>query len=173
MEDESFKILVRGPGIQVDRNVTEDVVYRVLQILLRAGEEVRQRRASGLAQAELGRALTRFFDRHRPGTNAERIAGVVGFVERFYERSTKREEIPDWLVMANQPVPSNLSRDIGLAIEKGLINQLPDEGLGLTPLGEQRFLQAPSDRRTDQAMMRERARRRHIESLGRIRGGEQ
>lgn len=128
MEDSGFNIVIQGPGVRVDRTIPESTVYKVLQLLLHAGEEVRRERAVSRAEAENRRSLRRAFQRHRPTSHAERMALVVAFVERVHERAARRDEIADWLVLAGEPVPSNFSRDLSLAQEKGLI--IPVEGEG-------------------------------------------
>ncbi len=172
MDEETFKITLYGPGIQVDRNISEDVVYRVLQILLQAGTEVKKRRSSQRAESELVSSLNRFFRRHRPGNNAERIAAVVAFIERLDERATRREEIPDWLVMAGESVPSNLSRDVSMAIDRSWIALQDGEGdeLILGPRGQERFAGSLTEAKREALALRHR-RQSQLRSARARRGG--
>lgn len=142
MNDETFSIQISGPGVRIERNVREPVVYKVLQLLLEAGSDVRTARSRSNAEDETGRQLRKAFGRYRPRTNAERIALVVASVERLWERSTHRDEIADWLVLAGESLPSNFSRDLSLAIDKGLIASDPEAGgerYVLAPAGRRRF----------------------------------
>lgn len=139
MDEDSFSVQVFGPGVRVERNVPEHVVYKLLQILLEAGSEIRERRARHTAEDETGRLLRRAFRQHRPRTNAERIALVVVCVERLWERPTRRDEIADWLVLAGESLPANFSRDLSLAQEKQLIVSESHEG-------QERYVPGPGAR---------------------------
>ncbi|MDP8930705.1 MAG: hypothetical protein M3O70_19590 [Actinomycetota bacterium] len=145
MADDSYKVSVEGGGIQVDREVSQDVALGIINYIM-GGElpagvsgdaggdddgagtgavKRDQRRDTG---DRPGLSVGEFLSAHEANRNVDKIVAMAAYLDRHRGHETVTDEqLKQQFQAARQTAPANWSRDLGLAVQGGWIAEVPGE----------------------------------------------
>ena len=145
---ETIRVTITGAGIEFSREVTIDLLPRLIALLVGpAGpvdedtdtihtEEAAIRRAAvDVSPAERPVGVAEYIREKRPQTSPDTILVLAAYLElRESRRPFGRDDLRRLMRVARLPEPANFPRDLGVAVSKGYIQPL-DEGYQLTNSG--------------------------------------
>ena len=152
--DGSYRVIIEGPGVRIEREVTDDV-GRQLVIAVMAGSESAVSIATTAAQPTTpgsviapipmegeGPALSlrEFMDSVLPKRNPDKLTAIAVFLKRHRAMPTfMRADLTKGFEDAAEPMPGNLGRDVKWAVKNGWIAPSSEEqgSYYVTSAGEQ------------------------------------
>lgn len=134
--NDTFEIKISGPGINVERTVSQETALSVVGALM-GGHQFRKgvplsatKTKEPLNQGDRpAQTLREFLNESGAKTNKEKIAAIGQYTSAANERGTfTTEDIRSGFRTAHEPPPKNLSRDINSACAAGWIHQSEESG---------------------------------------------
>jgi hypothetical protein len=130
-QQQGIKITIKGPGINVERDVADGVAREVLLLVL--GGRAAEQRDGADDQSSLQRAplrgeqplhgrmkLREFLNAHNPKRHPEKIATIAEYLKTYESKATvTKQSLAKAYEDASEPVPGNLSRDITWSVKIG------------------------------------------------------
>lgn len=123
-----YRIRVEGGGLNYDEEVPRSVA---LEIIDRA--ESAQEGEASEPSGEAAHPIQEWMKRARPSNHPERITVVAAYVEdELGEEGVHYQDIREWFERAGEDPPVNLGRDLRMALERGLVEDLDPEADDIT-----------------------------------------
>ncbi|TXC73703.1 hypothetical protein FSZ31_02930 [Sphingorhabdus soli] len=126
-EDREFEVSLSGPGISVERSLSEEDAFRVLAAIMgkqagsiAAGQDPQ---TSVEQQSRRPISLREFMSGIGPSTHVERIATIGTYLHDYKGVSAfTKSDIEEGYRSAREQMPGNLSRDISKAVAAGWLD---------------------------------------------------
>lgn len=124
-------MVLEGPGVSVDRVVSESVAKQVALLVIGAQvapEQPAAGRQLALSDLERRASLREWVAEFNPKRNPEKIAVIADYLARHGGKaSVGRRDIAAGFEEMREPAPANLSRDIAWAIKIGWLAPTPND----------------------------------------------
>lgn len=123
--EKAFKVEINGPGLNLAREVNEDVALSLITVVL--GKHNKSRVIQSLDDADEDKdkvelSIGEYMSRVGASNNRERIAAILQYLSIYHNKNNVHKDvIPDWFQRAREPAPKNLSRDLNTAVSEKLI----------------------------------------------------
>jgi len=139
--DSGFKIKLTGQGLNLERDVTEALANKVVLLVLGGGQnseddideksdstEEMSRPSQLTSKKGKSPSLREFIDAHQVKRIPDWIAAIGCYLHEHRQIAEfKRNTLEEAFSEAHEPVPGNLSRDIGNAAKYGWIASKPGD----------------------------------------------
>ncbi|MCI4330267.1 MAG: hypothetical protein L3K19_00250 [Thermoplasmata archaeon] len=144
VEDPEFEVIIRGPGVSVERKVGRLTAQRAVVVIL--GDGTTELPPMSPSPTQLGPetiegdspSLREYWTRLRLDSNPAKIAAIGAHSRAYHRKPTfSRDDLRAAFVSAGEPMPRNLPRDIKKAVRAGYIAPSPgnDAGYYVTATG--------------------------------------
>jgi hypothetical protein len=147
-ERETIRVTITGAGIDFAREVTIDLLPRLIALLvgpvepaagdtdtIRTEQHVIRQGAPAVSPAERPVGVAEYIREKRPQTSPDTILVLAAYLELHENRRPfGRDDLRRLMRVARLPEPANFPRDLGVAVSKGYIQPF-DEGYQLTNSG--------------------------------------
>jgi len=117
-----FRVEVTGPGLEIKRNLLEEDAFKIAWMVARAPNVMSEADMEEFKRRVIVATIKKTFERDSPGNNAARIAVVVRTASKHWQRPITREELTELFAQTGVALPSNFSRDLAQAEERGMIS---------------------------------------------------
>lgn len=124
---EPFRLTLAGPGVSIDKEVTQEVALAVLQVAL-GGRVAPSGGSAASAPDSTGPRLSlrEFIDLVGVRSNPEKIAAFAAYLrDHAGQEDVARDDIKSCFKSAGEPMPGNFPRDFAGAVQAGLIAEDP------------------------------------------------
>lgn len=136
LSEATYTVHLKGPGIEVQREVDEGKVLQIMAIVLNSvtsspeldrgtpTARIAERKSSGSSdQAEQPDvSIGEFLAELSISSNLERIAGIALYAKEKLGRSRiTKDDALTWFQKAGEPAPKNIHRDFRKAIEQKIL----------------------------------------------------
>ncbi|MBD8662886.1 hypothetical protein IFT59_06440 [Rhizobium sp. CFBP 8752] len=123
---EEFKLTLSGDGLEVQRSVTPQQAASILSIIMGGDLFPTVGLASNSSVASAGPvvrlSLREFLDEVGANKKSDQIVAIGHYMSLHEgEASFTREQVKERFKVAREPMPANLPRDFGTALNAGLI----------------------------------------------------
>lgn len=171
-KEESYRLILKGPGLSLDRTVSIDVANRVISLTLSPGRQIPDvqlgfsEKADRVDASEAGvQTAKQFMADKNPMTNMERVT-CLGYYLTHHKSTPKfkTKNLTDLNREAAQPVLSNASFAARNAANRGYLAPAGGGFKLITTLGED-LVKALPDREKLQALLKKAAPRRRKRRL--------
>lgn len=127
-EDQVFKLQLKGPGMSLERDLSEDEAFCVLAAVMGKAPQVDVGEAHE-HRSDRPISLREFMSEVAPSTHVERIATIGTYLHDHKGMSSfARSDIEDGYRGAREQMPGNLSRDISKAVATGWLDDAGEKG---------------------------------------------
>ena len=130
--DEKFALSLKGDGISIEKDVDKQTALAIVAAAMGgAGIPVTSPpvEASSTLKFNSAKSLREFLTEIAPNTNNERITTIGMYLHEYRSKETfSKDDIESGFRSAREPVPSNLHRDLGRAVENGWIADAGEKG---------------------------------------------
>lgn len=131
-ELDGYKVRLEGPGISVERPVTEDLAKQITLVLLGGGSSIQPSFATPVTAMAGGVAsrveerppmsIREYLSAHKANKLSKVIVGIGCFLKEYETKPTfGRDELISAFEAAGEPVPKNIPRDLGKTVQAGWI----------------------------------------------------
>ncbi len=126
MADDDYRVTLSGPGVSLDKAVSQQVALAILQMALGGGTgpsgPVVAETPTGAERREPRLSLREFLDAAAARSNPEKIAVFAGYLrDHLLQDDFSREEVKSCFRSAGEPLPGNFARDFQLAVQNGWV----------------------------------------------------
>lgn len=131
-EDLDFKVSLMGPGISVERSLSEANAFCVLAAIMgKSTVSNAQEESNSRLEQQQRRpiSLREFMSDVSPSTHIERIATIGTYLHDFKGAPAfSKSDIEEGYRSAREQMPGNLSRDISKAVAAGWLDDAGEKG---------------------------------------------
>lgn len=133
-KDSTYELSLKGQGIEVERNVGEEVALQILAILMGGGQAGPASRGAAVQLGRTtrgggrGQSLREFLNQVEAKRNVDKIVAIASYLEteRGYETFSS-DQIKKEFKTAREPIPANYPRDFKWAVGVGWLAPEPDD----------------------------------------------
>ena len=129
--DEDFALTLVGDGISIEKKVNRQTAMAVVAAVMGGKSTFTLGQEDGKGSGRPRPQLTpsEFLTDAGASTNVEQITALGHFVIHYEGKENfSQGELRDAFTRAREKVPKNLSRDVGVAINKGLMHEVGKSG---------------------------------------------
>ena len=131
-QKDQFEVIISGEGINLTRTIDAEKLAILLPIVLGSTAKTVPSEFAAVGSVtspqtkELEETLREYLDKVGAITNVELIVAIAHYIwERRDEREFSMGDIRSQFLSAQEKLPSNLPRDFRVALNKGMIAQVP------------------------------------------------
>lgn len=128
VESSVYTLKLDGPGINLNREISEDTLKKVMGVLFTPQEPPSHRSSEFtqddpmIVQDEM--TLREFINDVEPSTNSKMISTIAYYLTEHEGKSHfRKEDIRERFAEAKEQMPANFDRDLGVAIKQGWVTE--------------------------------------------------
>lgn len=136
MSENTFKVSIKGPGMDVEKDVSEDKALQVLSVAFSASPQAPDAHVPrtepekstptdtkrDVQPKQSALAIGEFMSELKIDNNPERIAAIALYLkEQLDQQFITRDELPGWFQKAGEAAPKNITRDVAAAVKQRVI----------------------------------------------------
>ena len=139
-EGPTYKLSLKGKGITVEQDVPADVARDIIAVVMGGGAGTRGPRptapSAGAPRTAAGVSVREFIDESGAQRNPQ-IVTAIGLYLMDHEGQERftRSEVKNKFSQAGEPTPSNIGRDVALAVSSSWIAENPRNQFYVTDTG--------------------------------------
>jgi hypothetical protein len=131
--DPEYKVVVTGPGMEVERQISESVALSILSVVMGGGRGAASRGTGADEPSEriergsrgLGMSEGEFLEESGAKKNFQKVTALGYFIEEeLQQESFTRNDVREAFDRAREPMPGNFARDFGVAVEATFIAEV-------------------------------------------------
>lgn len=137
-EGSMYDLSLKGEGITVERRVPSDIARDIIAVVMGGTVAGRRDRAStsGAPGTSLGMSIREFIDETGAKKNPQIVAAIgLYLIDHEGQERFTRSDVKARFAQAGEPTPSNIGRDVGLAVTSGWIAENPRNQFYVTDSG--------------------------------------
>jgi hypothetical protein len=139
-EGPTYKLSLKGKGITVDQDVPADVARDIIALIMGGGPQLRGPRATTPAasspRSSAGVSIREFIDASGAKRNPQIVTAIgLYLMDHDGQERFTRTEVRNKFSQAGEPTPSNIGRDVALAVSSGWIAENPRNQFYVTDTG--------------------------------------
>lgn len=138
----TYKLSLKGKGITVEQDVPADVARDIIALVMGGGPEFRRPRTTtptataGSPRSSAGVSIREFIDESGAKRNPQIVTAIgLYLMDHDGQERFTRSEVKNKFSQAGEPTPSNIGRDVTLAVSSGWIAENPRNQFYVTDTG--------------------------------------